>query len=152
MKHHIKKILLAVGILALLVSACDTEPQDTVDPAGAPGAEPPPGAPIEARPTPTPKGNVGDAEQVTTDEARPTPTPAGSGDAEQPTTEEGGQADQAAPSAEEPVSGAEPEDVPSEEERNAILEGVNLAPPLPPGRDEEVEGPEPGTESGMGSE
>jgi hypothetical protein len=133
MKHHVKRILLAVSILVLLVGACDTQPQDTVDPAGAPGAEPPPGAPVEARPTPTPAGSVGDAEQVTTEEAS--------------------QADQTAPSAEEPVSGAEPEHAPSEEERNAILDRVNRGGPVVPGGDEEVgEGPEPGTESGMGGE
>jgi len=138
MKHHIKKIVLAVSIVALLVSACDTQSQGAVDPAGAPGAEPPPfdglrtpsGAPIEARPTPTPEGSVGGAEQVTTEEAS--------------------QFDQITPSAEEPISGAEPEDVPSEEERNAILERVNRGGPVVPGGDEEVEGPEPGTESGMG--
>jgi len=140
MNRQVKRILLAVsilallvgvGVLALVVSARNTQSQDAVDAAGAPEAGPTPGAPIESRPTPTPAGSVGDAEQ--------------------PIIEEASQGDQAAPSAEEPVSDVEPEHVLSGEELDAILDGVNLAPPLPPGRDEEVgEGPEPGTESGTG--
>ena len=50
---------------------------------------------------------------------------------------------------EEEVSGVDPEDIPSQEERNAILDRVNPGGPiLRSGSEEEIgEGPEPGTES-----
>lgn len=126
MNRNFKKILLAASILAVLVSAC--QPQDVVDLGGAAGAEPPPGGQMEPRPTSTPEGNVGDADQTTDEESSR-------------------QGDQAAPDAEEEVSGMEPEDIPSEEERDAILDRVNPGGPSLSGSDEDVEGPEPGTET-----
>lgn len=130
MNHHIKKILLVASILALLVSACDSQSLDAVDAAGAPQAEPPPGAQTEPRPTPTPDGDVGDADQVTAFESSQA---------------------QIAPSPAEPVSGVVPEGIPSQEERNDMLDRVNLGPPILSGDDGQVgEGPAPGTESVMG--
>lgn len=71
----------------------------------------------------------------------PTPTPAGNT----------GEADQAAPGTVESISGEDPERIPSQQERDAILDGVNLAPGTA-GSDggETVEGPAPGTESVQG--
>jgi len=137
MNYPAKKILLVASILALLVSGCDTESQGGIDQPGAQGAEASPGAEFDGRSTPTPEGHVGDAGQAVEGE---------SGQAEQAEQLELAPAD-----VEVEVSGVDPEDIPSEEERNAILDRVNRGGPDRSGSGEEVgEGPEPGTESVIG--
>ena len=140
MNYHAKKILPAVSILvllALLVSACDTESQGGIDQPEAQGAEASPGTEFDGPSTPTPEGHVGDAGQA--------------GEGESGQAEQAGQFELAPPDVEEEVSGVDPEDIPSEEERNAILDRVNRGGPDLSASDEEVgEGPEPGTESGKG--
>ena len=73
------------------------------------------------------------------------------GDVDEPAEMESGQAEQAA-GVEEEVSAVDPENIPSEEERNAILDQVNRGGPILEGNDEQVDGPVPGTESGPGDE
>jgi hypothetical protein len=129
MNQYIKRVLLITSALTLLVGAREIESLEGVEPAGAQRAEPRASAWTE--PSPTPEGEAGEADQVTAFESS--------------------QAEQAAPSPAEPVSGEEPENVPSEEERRAILDGVNLGPPILSGDDGQVGvGPAPGTESQMG--
>lgn len=61
------------------------------------------------------------------------------------------QGEQAAAGKEEPVSGVDPEGIPSPEEMDAILEGVNLGGPARSGGvGESGAGPEAGTESVIG--
>jgi hypothetical protein len=140
MNYPAKKIMLVVSILtllALLVSGCDTESQGGIDQPGAQGAEASPGGEFDGRSTPTPEGHVGDAGQA--------------GEGESGQAEQAERFELAPPDVEEEVSGVDPEDIPSEEERNAILDRVNRGGPDLSGRDEEVgEGPEPGTESVIG--
>ena len=73
------------------------------------------------------------------------------GDADEPAEMESGQVEQAA-GVEEEVSAADPENIPSEKERNAILDQVNRGGPILEGNDEQVDGPVPGTESGPGDQ
>jgi hypothetical protein len=71
------------------------------------------------------------------------------GDVDQPTEVESGQAE-SPPGAQEEVGGVHPEDTPTQEERNAILDRVNRGGPLlRSGCEETSEGPEPGTESNI---
>jgi hypothetical protein len=131
MNQHIKRILLLASILALLAGIRDTQSQDVVDPNGTPRADPPPGAQIEPKPTPTPEGNAGDVDQVLALESIQVPiAPTGP---------------------EEPVSGVAPENIPGAEELDAILDRVNRGGPERPGSDGVAgEGPGPGTESRIG--
>jgi hypothetical protein len=130
MNCHAKKMLLAVSILALLtllVSGCDGESQGELDRPPAQGAEVSPGAEFEPGSlVPAPEGEVIDVDQA-------------------------GEAEQAA-GVEEEVSAVDPENIPSGEQRNAILDQVNKGGPTLEGNDEEVDGPVPGTESGPGDE
>jgi hypothetical protein len=128
----LKKILLAASILVLLISARGTQSQDAVGPIATPGTEPPPGAQIEPRLTPTsaPEGKTSDADQVLTVESIQVPiAPTGP---------------------EEPVSTVAPENIPGAEVLDAILDRVNRGGPERPGSDGAVgAGPVPGTESGI---
>ena len=73
------------------------------------------------------------------------------GDVDEPAEIESGQAEQAA-GVEEEVSALDPENIPSVDERNAILDQINRGGPILEGNDEQVDGPVPGTESGPGDE
>ena len=135
MKYRVKRTLLAASILVLLVllvSACDTESQSEIDQPAAQESDASSGAKFEAGGS-TPEGNVDDVNQATEVE---------SGQTEQ--------AEQAPAGAEEEVSGVEPENIPSQEERNAILDSVNRGGPDLSGSEEIGEGPAPGTESVIG--
>jgi hypothetical protein len=117
MNCHVKRILLAASILvllALLVSACDTESQSELNQPAAQESEASPGAEFEAGGS-TSEGNVGDVNQAA--------------EVESGQTEQTEQAEQAPAGAEEEVSGVDPENIPSQEERNAILDSVNRSGP-----------------------
>ena len=72
---------------------------------------------------------------------------------DQATEVESGQAE-SPPGVQEEISGEHPEDTPTPEERNAILDRVNRGAPLhrSGSEDDTGEGPEPGTESNTGQQ
>lgn len=130
MNRQFKCMLLLMSILALLVSACDSQPLPGAGPARAQGAEPSPGAQMEA-------GSMSE-DSVS--------------GADQGISVESSQASQVAPGMEDANQAVAPEDIPSLEERDAMLGGVNLSGPvLPQSGQAPAEGPPPGTESVTGS-
>jgi hypothetical protein len=178
MSLQMKRILFAMCILALLVSACDLdlrrsgsvdskqseqdigaeEEVSDVDPEEIPDEEERNetlegvnrGGPVApGQGEDNQSGGTGHQNAPSAGTSNPTPGPEGS-DATQVESE---QAEQPAP-VEEEVSSEPPEDAPSEEERSDRLEGVNRGGPVAPEGEnaEPVDGPAPGTESTTGGQ
>lgn len=121
------RALLLVSILTLLVSACDVHTLVEVQPASAQGAEPSPDAQMEAQPIL--EGNFSDTDQAIYNESS--------------------QFAQTVPAIEETIEKGETGDIPSLEEREAMLDGVNRGGLVFPESEQAPvgEGPPPGTES-----
>jgi len=125
MNRNITRMLILVSIMTFSVSACSSQPVTVGKLVDTSGLELLTGGQLEVRPT-------------------------SGGNTDRGTSVESSQAFQAAAPVEETIGDIAPKDVPSLDERNAILDLVNQGGPLI-FKDGQVpvEGPAPGTESGL---